>query len=148
MPMSEHQQPAVPAKFTLAILLFDGVDLLQVSAAISFFSHLPEKFEILLVSENGESVSCQQGIVLNADLNYQGLMAYDILFVAGGAGIESATHNDALVGWLAKQNRHDTLVCSSCVGAALLAQAGLLEGSHRNNKQTAISLGNSVWHAC
>ncbi|KHT63859.1 dimethyladenosine transferase [Photobacterium gaetbulicola] len=134
--MSEHQQPAVPSRYTLAILLFEGFDLLQVSAAISLFHALPEKFEILLISESGESVASQQQIVLNADLSYQALMAYDILYVPGGSGIDTVTGNDRLISWLAKQCRHDTLVCSSCLGAALLAQAGLLENhTATTNKQ-------------
>ena len=125
--MSEHQQPAVPSSYTIAILLFEGFDLLQVTSAISLFHALPEKFEILLVSEGDEIVPSQQGITLNTDLSYQTLMAYDILFVPGGYGVEAAAQNSILINWLAKQNRHETLVCSSCLGAVLLAQAGLLE---------------------
>ena len=146
--MSEHQQPAVPSRFTLAIVLFEGFDLLQVSAAIALFHGLPEKFDILLTSENGEAVASQQGIVLNTDLSYQTLMAYDILFVPGGSGVESALLNENLIHWLTKQNRHDTLICSSCLGAVLLAQAGLLENhSATSNKQHyhwATTFGNHV----
>lgn len=136
MSMSEHQQPDVPSRDTLAILLFEGFDLLQVSAAISLFHALPEKFEILLVSDNGEMMTSQQGISLNADLSYQALLSYDILYVPGGRGIEKSISDEPLLEWLTKQNRHDTVLCSSCLGSALLAQAGLLTGhAATTNKQ-------------
>ncbi|MGR5062868.1 DJ-1/PfpI family protein [Photobacterium sp. DNB22_13_2] len=136
MSMSEHQQPDAPSRDTLAILLFEGFDLLQVSAAISLFNALPEKFDILLVSDNGEMMTSQQGISLNADLSYQALLAYDILYVPGGSGVEKYIKNEQALEWLAKQNRHDTLLCSSCLGSALLAQAGLLKDhAATTNKQ-------------
>lgn len=50
------------------------------------------------------------------------------LLVAGGTGVEKASHDKEVVAWLRKMSPRVVRLGSICTGAFLLASAGLLEG--------------------
>jgi transcriptional regulator GlxA family with amidase domain len=52
----------------------------------------------------------------------------DTLVVAGGAGVDAARHDPALVGWVAAAGARARRVTSVCSGVFLLAAAGLVTG--------------------
>jgi transcriptional regulator GlxA family with amidase domain len=54
--------------------------------------------------------------------------AIDTLMVAGGQGARSASRDRKIVGWVRRAAKRSRRVASICSGAALLAEAGLLDG--------------------
>ncbi|MGF1682451.1 DJ-1/PfpI family protein [Photobacterium minamisatsumaniensis] len=134
--MPESQQSSFSQKYTLCIVVYENFDLLEVSAPIALFSMFPDRFRLLIVSEHGRPVTSQQGVKLSVSDSLYTLQDFDILVVPGGNGIEKAVENEHLVNWIKRQNKPTRYICSICTGAALLAQAGVLE--HRSattNKQ-------------
>ncbi|MGF1686781.1 DJ-1/PfpI family protein [Photobacterium japonica] len=124
--MSEIPQPAEKPQYTIAILLYEGVDLLTTSTAITTFKQHPDVFEVQLLSEQGLAICSQQGVSLAADKDCLTATSYDILIVPGGQGVQAALDSAVLMAWLRQQTYPLRYVCGLGTGAALLAQAGLL----------------------
>lgn len=120
---------------TIAILIFPGVQALDVSGPMDVFaeanSFLPAEQQIaieVLGTQEG-LLRCSNGLSLAAHRHYaQANDAYDLLLVAGGPGLPAQPYDAALSAWLAraagKAGRHGSI----CNGAFLLGHAGLLDG--------------------
>lgn len=120
---------------TIAILIFPGVQALDVSGPMDVFaeanSFLPphRHYAIEVLGTHEGLMRCSNGLPLAAHRYYaQALDTYDLLLVAGGPGLPALPRDAALSGWLAqaasKARRHGSI----CNGAFLLGHAGLLDG--------------------
>jgi transcriptional regulator GlxA family with amidase domain len=84
---------------------------------------------ILASSTRRRTVTTNCGLLLAGTTTYQALRGpIDTLLVAGGSGVESASHDKHLLLWLRKTARRVRRIGSICTGAFLLASAGLLNG--------------------
>jgi transcriptional regulator GlxA family with amidase domain len=120
----------------LAILMYPRVRELDVAGIVDVFSSanqlLPEerRYRIeFLSTEKTADVEGMFGMALRGGPHYSTLKGgVDTLLVPGGIGIETGRTQPALLKWLRRQAQASRRVGSVCVGAFLLAEAGLLDG--------------------
>ncbi len=135
----------VPAIRTLAILLFDDVEVLDFCGPFEVFSVAnrftgPPAFTVLTVAENAGPVVARDGLSVNPHARLADCPRPDLLLVPGGQGTRKEMDNPALVGWIKQASETAELVLSVCTGALLLAKAGLLDGLEATTHHGAIDL--------
>lgn len=120
---------------TIAILIFPGVQALDVSGPMDVFaeanSFLPagQQYMIEVLGTQEGLLRCSNGLCLAAHRHYaQAHDAYDLLLVAGGPGLPAQPVDAALSAWLASAAGKARRYGSICNGAFLLGHAGLLDG--------------------
>jgi transcriptional regulator GlxA family with amidase domain len=120
---------------TVAILVFPGVQSLDVSGPLDVFAEAnrflpPEQhYRIEVLGTQEGLMACSNGMPLAAHRHYaRSDDAYDLLLMAGGPSLPGAPRDDALCTWLADAAARARRFGSICNGAFLLARAGLLEG--------------------
>lgn len=123
---------------TVGILIFDQVEVLDVSGPFEVFSitRLNEErrrqesspFRILLISERKGQVSAVGGLRFTPDITIEDCPVLDLLIVPGGWGTRKEVNNNTLIKWIAAQATNTRLTASVCTGSSLLGKAGLLEG--------------------
>ncbi|MGW2103758.1 GlxA family transcriptional regulator [Streptomyces olivaceoviridis] len=125
----------------VVIMLFDGVDLLDVTGPPEVFALLRREtgqetgYEVVLAAAAMEPVTTAAGVRVLPDLTFAEVsgQAIDTLLVPGSVEVDEERRVQALadpavvaqVRTLAARSRR---VASVCVGAHLLAAAGLLDG--------------------
>jgi transcriptional regulator GlxA family with amidase domain len=123
---------------TVLIILFDGVQSLDVTGPLEVFAGAnrwrsrgqPGRphdadgpvYQIRTAGLGGRPVRTSSGLRLAPDGD---LARSDVLIVPGGEGARHG--NPELVAWLAAHGRHAQRLVSVCTGAFLLAEAGLLD---------------------
>lgn len=119
----------------VAILIFDGVELLDFAGPFEVFSAArrdatgQERFmEVFTVAEEERPITCNNGLVVHPRYSLEACPAFDILVVPGGQGTRAAIHRAPLIDWIRQGAAQATLTTSVCTGSFLLAQAGLLTG--------------------
>ena len=121
----------------VAILTFDGADLLDVASSLAVFAsasdHAPPQagsrrlYETVCLSMNGGPVRTDQGVILGTRKAWRLRPGeIDTLIVVGGS-FDTIAHS-ALTGWLGENHSRVRRVASVCAGAFFLAEAGLLDG--------------------
>ena len=83
----------------LAIILFDGFELLDAFGPIELFSTIPE-VKIELVAEKTGPVRSAQGVEVIAELEYGDLNDPDIILVPGGMGTRRLAQDNSFLSWL------------------------------------------------
>ncbi len=130
---------------TLAILIFDDVEVLdfcgpfEVFSVASRFTDLPA-FNLLTVAEKAGPVVTRSGLSVNPDHRLADCPQPDLLLVPGGQGTRKEMHNPVLIDWIRQASLKAELVLSVCTGALLLAKAGLLDGLEATTHHGAIEL--------
>ncbi|MFJ7159179.1 GlxA family transcriptional regulator [Streptomyces sp. NPDC101118] len=123
----------------VVIAVFPDVDLLDVTGPAEVFSLAGREtagragYEVLLASPDGESVRTAAGVRLVADLAFGEVRGpVDTLLVPGAVDMGPdgpvARIDPAVVAWVAETAPRARRVASVCVGAHVLAAAGLLDG--------------------
>lgn len=119
----------------IEILVFDGVDEMDVMGPFEVWSHASRRpeFELVLVGLDGPvEVTGMHGLQFKAP---EGLGTPDALFVPGGGWMNRAergawaeARRGVLPARIAEVARHSQWVGSVCTGSMLLAEAGLVKG--------------------
>ncbi|MFE7180850.1 GlxA family transcriptional regulator [Streptomyces erythrochromogenes] len=125
----------------VVVVLFDGVDLLDVTGPPEVFALLRREvgdatgYEVLLAAETADPVTTSAGVRILPDTTFAELAgrSVDTLLVPGsveidGAGRARAVADPAVVGRVKDLAGRTRRVASVCVGAHILAEAGLLDG--------------------
>lgn len=111
---------------TVAILLFEGVELMDFAGPAEVFIVTAEgkAFRVVTVAESKAPLKTMGGIIVTPDFDLATAPRAEIVVVPGGnmkaAGKES-------VAWLNKSAKEAEVVLSVCFGAFLLARAELLD---------------------
>ena len=134
---------------TLAILIFDDVEVLDFCGPFEVFSVAnrftePPTFNVLTVAENAGPVVTRGGLSVNPHHRLGDCPRPDLLVVPGGQGTRREMHNLALIDWIKARSQEAELVLSVCTGALLLAKAGLLDGLEATTHHGAIDLLRGV----
>ena len=124
-------------RLSVAVVLFEEFELLDVFGPLEMFGLLPEQFEIFLTAEKGDIVTSSQGPKSLIDYRFEDCPVFDILLVPGGQGTRREVDNPALLAWLQSQAQVAQFVASVCTGSALLARAGLLDGRRATTNKAA-----------
>jgi len=122
---------------SIAVVLFDQFELLDVFGPLEMFGLLPDHFQLSLVAETGDIVSSAQGPRSVLDYRFDNCPDFDILLVPGGRGTRREVDNPVLLNWLRRQAASARYVTSVCTGSALLARAGLLDGRQATTNKAA-----------
>jgi transcriptional regulator GlxA family with amidase domain len=130
---------AIPAPVGAASIgtagLMDALNKADRSQVLATDSSAPRLFDVRLVGLDGPGndprpVPCRDGVLLQPHLAAQDLHTPDLVVVPGLDDDldDSFVRNRGWVPWIAAWHRAGALVASSCTGAFLLADAGLLDG--------------------
>ena len=130
---------------TLAILLFDDVEVLDFCGPFEVFSVAnrftePPAFNGLTEAEQSWPVLTRGGLRANPHKRLVDCLQTDVLLVPGGQGTRKEMHNPVLIDWIRQVASKTELVLSVCTGALLLAKAGLLDGMEATTHHGAIDL--------
>ena len=119
---------------TVLIVLFDGVQSLDVTGPLEVFAHAVDRqgeraYRVRTASLGGAPVRTTSGLAItpDGDLRDQDQAGPpDLLMVPGGEG--ARRRDQDLVAWIRDRAPRARRVASVCTGAFLLAAAGLLDG--------------------
>jgi transcriptional regulator GlxA family with amidase domain len=126
----------------VVILLFEGVDLLDVTGPPEVFSLVRRElneaspvYRVVLAAETPAPVTTAAGVRVLPDATFEDVAreSIDTLLVPGSVetddrGRVRALTDPAVVGWVKTLAERTRRVTSVCVGAHVLAAAGLLDG--------------------
>lgn len=118
---------------TLAILIFDDVEVLDFCGPFEVFSVAnrftdPAPFNVFTVAEKAGPIVARNGLSVNPHYRLSDCPHADLLLVPGGQGTRREMHNQVLIDWIGQAAGKAELVMSVCTGALLLGKAGLLDG--------------------
>lgn len=127
-----HAQQAAPQQEpkkvrTVAILLFEGVELMDFAGPAEVFIVAAEgkAFRVVTVAESTKPLKTMGGITVTPDFAYSDAPRADVLVVPGGnMQAVGAVGKD----WIKSAAKDAEITMSVCFGAMLLADANLLEG--------------------
>ena len=95
-------------KRTVAILIFEGVELLDFAGPFEVFSAVrkpPDRteslMEIFAVAESMSPITCRNGLVVQPAYALDDCPPADILVIPGGQGTRTAVHRQPLIDWIA-----------------------------------------------
>lgn len=113
---------------TIAALVFEGFELLDLYGPLEMFGLHADAFEIRIVAEAATPVVSAQGPRAAPDATLEERDDYDILLIPGGRGTRRGVGNRPLLDWIARAAARAEITASVCTGSALLARAGVLDG--------------------
>jgi transcriptional regulator GlxA family with amidase domain len=119
----------------IAILVFDGVELLDIAGPHDVFATAaalagarPPLYDIMTVAPRPGMVRSSSGFVFEPRSDLKAMGNVDTFLIAGGGGIQALCDDPKTVAWLRRQAPKFRRLGSICTGAFLLAAAGLLDG--------------------
>jgi transcriptional regulator GlxA family with amidase domain len=116
---------------SLAVLLFDEVELFDVAALLSVVSVAGRHwnwrpFKVEAVAENPGHVSTRDQLSIVAPRRLDEVPSPEFVFIPGGYGARKALTRPAVVEWLTRAGAGAELLLATGNGVLLLAKAGLL----------------------
>ena len=132
-------------KRTIALLIFDDVEVLDFAGPFEVFSVADERheyklFDITVVAKERKPVTTRNGLSVNPHRSIEDVTTTDMLIVPGGLGTRPLIHDEGLIDWIKAVSENAEHVMSVCSGALLLARAGLLHGLKATTHQGALKL--------
>lgn len=130
--------PAAPRR--VMMLAFADCQILDVTGPLEILASAnelnpdaPPPYEIVLVAEEAGALTTTAGVSLIAHKAYRDVTARELagvhtFMVAGGNGTLKALRTPALITFVKRASKAARRVASVCSGAAILAEAGLLDG--------------------
>lgn len=128
-------------RLNTAILLFDGVEVLDFAGPYEVFSRTrlepgmasrrtdeSAPFLAFTVARSRDSIAATGGLRVLPDHRFEDAPLIDILVVPGGFGTHALLEDSATIRWIQDVAGRATHVASVCTGALVLARAGLLDG--------------------
>ncbi|MFI1395892.1 GlxA family transcriptional regulator [Streptomyces sp. NPDC020681] len=125
----------------IVVLLFDGVDLLDVTGPPEVFALLQREtgnaagYQVVLAAETMDPVTTSAGVRILPDITFQeaSTRSIDTLMVPGSVEFDDnrrihAITDPTVVNWVKELAGRSKRIASVCVGAHILAAAGLLDG--------------------
>jgi putative intracellular protease/amidase len=111
-------------KYTVAIFLYNGVELLDFAGPGEVFS--ASGFRVYTVSVDGNEILSQGFVTVKPQHSVANAPKPDIVVFPGG-GADAPSKDARVIEWLKSNVATGTMAMSVCTGAAILARAGMLE---------------------
>lgn len=117
----------------VAVLLFEGVNALDVAGPLEAFSAARRKngspaYRVVTWSLGPQVVRSESGLKLCADQAAPENAGADVLIVPGGAGVRAPETLRELAVWLRRNGDRFDRIASVCTGAYAIAESGLADG--------------------
>ncbi|WP_431246923.1 GlxA family transcriptional regulator [Leifsonia xyli] len=125
--------PRPDAEHLVAVLVYDGVKLLDVSGPVDMFAEanrLGANYRVVLVSPDGGPVTTSAGVRLEADYDVGSAPAPATFLVAGSDTHPKTAVPDDLADAAVAISSRAQRTASICTGAFILAAGGMLDGRH------------------
>ncbi len=134
-----HASPASTDALTIAILLFDDVEVLDFCGPFEVFSvaarlardTFPESavsWRVFTIAQHARMITARGNLLVQPHYGIADHPSIDVLIVPGGWGTRREVENTGLIRWIANVAQDARITASVCTGAFLLARAGLLSG--------------------
>ena len=124
--------PAGEGPMRVGVLVFAGFLTSEVSAPLEVFAKASSKgtlkFEVMTVAADKKTVTSEEGLRLQPDVDFANSPDLDILVVPSSLDVEGLMANQEVVGFIRQQGAKASYLASNCAGAFLLGEAGLLDG--------------------
>ncbi|MEP5762341.1 MAG: DJ-1/PfpI family protein [Litoreibacter sp.] len=140
---------------TIDVLLFDNVNLLDVSGPVQAFEAAlingRKRYEMRYVSPDGNPVRATCGLQLTADKQLSKHSDSDDLLIPGGEGVDALIQNTSVRDVIQRRAAREDggRLISICSGALVLAAAGVLDGrpatTHWSRAADTRSYENVLW---
>jgi transcriptional regulator GlxA family with amidase domain len=140
-------------KWNVAILVFDGVEVLDFAGPFEVFSRTrltpgPESrrseetapFDVFTVARDAVPVTATGGLVVTPRHSFADAPRIDLLVVPGGFGTRALLKDEETLEWIRRTAASARQLTSVCTGSLLLAQAGLLRGKRATTHWGALDL--------
>ncbi|MDT4953647.1 MAG: hypothetical protein QOJ02_1785 [Acidobacteriota bacterium] len=128
-PSAQSQKKSAPRN--LAILIFDGVQIIDYTGPFETFGHVYSDdgpaFNIYTVSEKTNPITTAMGMSVNPKYSFENAPVPDVLLIPGG-DVRGQTANPNVLKWVQDKAKDAEIVLSVCNGAFILAKTGLLDG--------------------
>jgi transcriptional regulator GlxA family with amidase domain len=147
----------VSPRWSVGVLLFDGVAALDVAGPIEVLSRARLEpgvesrrtqdnalFDVFTVARTRDPVMATGGLVLVPGHSFDDAPPVDLLLVPGGFGTRPLLQDGATIDWIRRTAAGARLTASVCTGALLLARAGLLDGRRATTHWGAFGLLSSL----
>ena len=120
-------------KRTVAILLFDEVEVLDFAGPFEVFSVTDELaahsvFKVVTVGVIPGTVRARNGLKVVPDYTLESCPHSHVLIIPGGFGTRALLLQPSVIEWVSARAARADQVMSVCTGSLLLARAGLLDG--------------------
>lgn len=137
----------VEAPLSLAIVLYEHFEILDVAGPLQLLSMVPEKISTIMLGPRPGPVAGRAGHAFVADHGYAEAPQADIILIPGSKyGTWAMVEDRKFLDWLAGYAAGCRYVLSVCTGSAILAQAGLLEGYNATSNKQAFSRVKKLGH--
>ncbi len=126
-------------KTTVAILLFDDVEVLDFAGPFEVFSRVrlepgiesrrsdrTAPYFVITIAKEKKPVRATGGLIVSPLYAYADAPNIDLLVVPGGFGSRALLGDEATLAWIRDCAESGALMTSVCTGALVLARAGLL----------------------
>ena len=144
-------------RWTVGILIFDGVEVLDFAGPFEVFSRTrlvpgPEArrsdesapFQVFTVAKSRAPISATGGLQVIPHYAFGEAPAIDVLVVPGGFGSRALLHDAETLDWVRHTAAVARRVTSVCTGSLVLAKAGLLRGRRATTHWAALDLLASI----
>jgi transcriptional regulator GlxA family with amidase domain len=133
---------AGPARH-IGVLLFDVMEELDAVGPWEVFAwwaqHFPDDgWSVTTLSRDGESVTCEKGLVVGTHHSYASAPPLGVLLHPGGDGTNRLMSDPTHLSWLREQRERVPLLASVCTGSLVFAAAGLLAGRPATSNRNAL----------
>jgi putative intracellular protease/amidase len=122
---NQVRQPARSSRKKVAIVLFDGVQIIDYTGPYEVFGQAG--FEVYTVSTSSNSIVTSMGMEVIPKYTFDNAPQADVLLIPGG-DVSRAQENPAIIKWIQDNSKEAEQVVSVCNGAFILAKTGLLDG--------------------
>ena len=112
----------------VAILIFDGMTVLDAVGPYEVFQRMPDAEVVFVGETTGLKRNDVKSLALNADRSVSEVTRTDILVVPGGFGEEQVRAKPAMLDWIRNIHATTSWTTSVCTGSLILGAAGLLRG--------------------
>lgn len=112
---------------TIGIYIWPNMTSLDVVGPHQLFGYVSE-FDVVTVAKSKDPVVTDTKIRILPDHDFTTCPPIDILLVGGGVDPSAEMQDDAVMSWVRNTGNSAEYVTSTCTGALILAEAGLLDG--------------------
>jgi transcriptional regulator GlxA family with amidase domain len=144
---------AAMEKWNVAILVFDGVEVLDLAGPFEVLSRTrlvqgtesrrsddSAPFHVFTVARTTEPVTATGGLVVVPRHSFADAPSVDLLVVPGGFGTRPLLQDAETIEWIRATAARARQTASVCTGALLLARAGLLDNRRATTHWGAFGL--------